>query len=160
MVACYNDSEVAGDSYVGGLVGGNQDRIVHCYSKGAVSGHTKVGGLVGYNAGGIRDCYSAGSVEGDRNVGGLMGVKMSTGRPSMGRTEIDCFSDIETSGRRKSAGGTGKTTAEMQTATTFVEAGWDFVGETTNGTEDIWWILEGEDYPRLWWEVGASSPNP
>jgi len=26
------------------------------------------------------------------------------------------------------------------------------VGETTNGTEDIWWIDEGKDYPRLWWE--------
>jgi len=22
-----------------------------------------------------------------------------------------------------------------------------------NGTEDIWWILEGKDYPRLWWEL-------
>jgi len=21
-----------------------------------------------------------------------------------------------------------------------------------NSTEDIWWILEGQDYPRLWWE--------
>jgi hypothetical protein len=31
--------------------------------------------------------------------------------------------------------------------------GWDFVGETVNGTEDIWWILEGKDYPRLWWET-------
>jgi len=20
------------------------------------------------------------------------------------------------------------------------------------GTEDIWWILEGQDYPRLFWE--------
>jgi hypothetical protein len=23
---------------------------------------------------------------------------------------------------------------------------------TANGTHDIWWILEGKDYPRLWWE--------
>jgi hypothetical protein len=27
------------------------------------------------------------------------------------------------------------------------------VGETANGTEDIWWIDEGQDYPRLWWEI-------
>jgi hypothetical protein len=40
----------------------------------------------------------------------------------------------------------------MQTAATFLDAGWDFVGETENGTENIWWILEGQDYPRLWWE--------
>jgi len=37
-------------------------------------------------------------------------------------------------------------------AGTFLEAGWDFVDETNNGTEDIWWILEGKDYPWLWWE--------
>jgi hypothetical protein len=29
----------------------------------------------------------------------------------------------------------------------------DFVDETQTGTEDIWWILEGQDYPRLWWEL-------
>ena len=27
------------------------------------------------------------------------------------------------------------------------------VDETENGTEDIWWIVEGQDYPRLWWEA-------
>ena len=32
----------------------------------------------------------------------------------------------------------------------FLEADWDFVYEMANGTEDIWWILEGQDYPRLW----------
>jgi len=40
-----------------------------------------------------------------------------------------------------------------RTAKTFLGAGWDFVGETANGTEDIWWILEGKDYPRLWWQA-------
>jgi len=25
--------------------------------------------------------------------------------------------------------------------------------KTTYGTDDIWWILEGQDYPRLWWEL-------
>jgi len=35
----------------------------------------------------------------------------------------------------------------------FLDASWDFVDETENGTEDIWWILEGQDYPRLWWEL-------
>jgi hypothetical protein len=27
------------------------------------------------------------------------------------------------------------------------------IAETENGTDDIWWILEGQDYPRLWWEL-------
>jgi hypothetical protein len=41
----------------------------------------------------------------------------------------------------------------MQTAGTILNAGWDFVDERVNGTEDIWWILEGQEYPRLLWEL-------
>ncbi|MCP4260671.1 MAG: hypothetical protein GY774_24570, partial [Planctomycetes bacterium] len=67
-------------------------------------------------------------------------------------TTENSFWDTQTSGQVTSNGGTGKTASEMQTASTFLEAGWDFVDETANGTEDIWWILEGQDYPRLWWE--------
>jgi hypothetical protein len=75
-----------------------------------------------------------------------------------------CFWDIEASGRTNMCGSQsddaigcdntyGKTTIEMQTASTFLEVGWDFVDETDNGTEDIWWISEGQDYPRLSWEA-------
>jgi hypothetical protein len=31
------------------------------------------------------------------------------------------------------------------------------VDEAANGTEDIWWILEGQDYPRLWRELIAEN---
>jgi hypothetical protein len=68
-------------------------------------------------------------------------------------TVTGCFWDTQTSGQATSAGGTGKTTAELQTAATFLDAGWDFAGETANGMEDIWWILEGQDYPRLRWQA-------
>jgi len=64
----------------------------------------------------------------------------------------ECFWNVQSSGYSTSAGGEGKTTAEMQTSSMFLEAGWDFIDETANGTEDIWWIVEGEGYPRLWWE--------
>jgi len=66
---------------------------------------------------------------------------------------VACFWDVQTTGQKRGAGGTGKTTDEIRMASTFVDAGWDFVDETSNGTEDIWWILEGQDYPRLWWEL-------
>ena len=66
---------------------------------------------------------------------------------------VSGFWDTETSGQTTSDGGTGKITAEMQTTSTFLDAGWDFMDETANGTEDIWWIIEGQDYPRLWWET-------
>jgi hypothetical protein len=57
-----------------------------------------------------------------------------------------------------SAGGTGKTTVEVYAAHTFLDAGWDFEGETRNGTADLWWIREGSDYPRLLWERAPSQP--
>jgi len=105
-----------------------------------------VGGLVGRNYDSIAMSCNTGTVSGDESIGGLVG----DGLPSY---VTACFWDIETSGLSSSDGGTGKTTAEMKTATTFLEAGWDFMGETANGTEDIWWIDEGQDYPRLWCEL-------
>jgi hypothetical protein len=120
--------------------------VHHCYSNGTVIGGEDTGGLIGDNGGSARFCYSTGLVSGDKNVGGLVG------RNDYGRT-TSSFWDIETSDQVTSAGGTGKTTAEMQTAGTFIDAGWDFVDETANGRADIWWILEGQDYPRLWWEM-------
>jgi len=67
------------------------------------------------------------------------------------------FWDIEASGQLTSYSGAGLTTTEMQTASTFLDAGWDFIDETENGADDIWWILEGQDYPRLWWETAGAE---
>ena len=97
----------------------------------------------------IRNCYSATSVLGGFQPGGLVGN-------DRGGEVRDSFWDIETSGRTLSFGGTGKTTAEMQMAGTFLDAGWDFVDEIENGTEDIWCICEEPGYPTL---AGNSFPE-
>ena len=135
-------------------MGFNWGAVVNCYSNcyargGGVVGEWYVGGLVGSNGSGtghrtgaIRNCYSVTAILGGAQKGGLLGA-------DWGGEVHNCFWDIETSGRTTSHGGTGKTTTEMQTAGTFLNTGWDFVDETENGTEDIWWILEGQDYPRL-----------
>lgn len=156
---CYSSSDVlSSGSEAGGLAGENRGTITDSYATGNTSGNNITGGLVGSNGyinlrdvywedpGHIFNCYSTGSVSGTSKVGGLLG------RNLVGSITA-CIWDIETSGQATSAGGTGKTTVEMQTIRTFLDAGWDFVDETTNGTEDIWWILEGKDYPRLWWET-------
>ncbi len=151
ITSCYSDANVQGGLQVGGLVGRHEGSIGNCYSAGSVFGDSYVGGLVGFHLGEVFNCYSAGSVTGRLKVGGLVGWR--------GESWVDvppvvtaCFWDTQTSGQPASAGGTGKTTAEMQTAGTFLDAGWDFVGETANGTDDIWRILEGLDYPHLSWE--------
>ncbi len=145
--SCSNGAVTGGDES-GGLVGYSYNgRIDSSYSTSTVTGEDESGGLVGYNRGNITTSYSVGFVTGNENIGGLVGKRSSS-------SDIDAsFWDIETSGQAASDGGTGTTTAKMQTAATFIEAGWDFVDETENGTEDIWWILEGQDYPRLWWET-------
>ena len=145
---CYATSSVSGTTIVGGLVGDNWDAITDCYAAGGVSGNDYVGGLAGTSVGTISNCYSVGSVSGMTDVGGLV-VNDPWDFWGLGEVMFS-FWDIQTSGQTTSAGGTGKTTVEMQTANTFLEAGWDFVEETENGTDDIWWILDGQNYPRLW----------
>ena len=142
----YSNGTVSGSSKCGGLVGGNAGSISTSYSTGTVTGYTDVGGLVGSNSGDITKSCSTGSVSGDSQAGGLVGE-------NWGGNVNSSLWDMETSDQTTSYGGTGKTTAEMQTTSTFLDAGWDFVDETANGTDDIWWILEGQDYPRLWWET-------
>jgi len=141
--------------------------IRNCYAEGGqVSAGWGAGGLAaglgGASSGSVAsdpsrivNCYSTCTVRGDpRCSGGLVGGHYDG-------EVADCFWDVQTSGHATSAGGTGKTTAELQTARTFLDAGWDFVGETANGSEDIWWIDEGKDYPRLARELSEEAePNP
>jgi hypothetical protein len=146
VTSCYSTGSVVGDYCVGSLVGFNYFTITNCYSTGSVVGENYVGGLVGenYYPGKITNCYSTGSVSGDEKVGGLVGY-------SVDGEVTDSFWDIETSGQDWSDGGMGLATEQMQMMSTFTDAGWDFVGETANGIEDIWFIPQG-DYPHLWWE--------
>jgi len=174
ITASYSTSMVTGYVEAGGLVGQNgvniptrerNGTVFNCYSMGAVTGDWAVGGLVGANRlGNVDMSYSTGVVtDTDPNgsspplppddpfdpiykgAGGLVGGNISN--------LTFCFWDMETSGQTTSDGGAGKTTAEMQTASTFLEAGWDFVGETENGTQDIWSVCEGTNYPRLVWQI-------
>jgi len=146
LTSCYATGSVTGRASVGGLVGGNYGTLTSCYATGSASGTVQVGGLVGYNSyRTLTACYATGSVSGTNSVGGLVGRNDSD-------SVLGSFWDTETSGRPTSAGGEGKTTAEMMTLSTFIDAGWDFVGETANGTEDIWTICEGVDYPKFAWQ--------
>ena len=172
VIRCNSTGAVSGGSHVGGLAGGNSGSITMSYSTAVVSGYFILGGLVGRSDGSITTSYSTGDVSGDENVGGLVCGNLGSISNSYSTGKVvayDAYSggfvagnsgsitssfwDIEASWITTSDGGIGKTTNEMQTASTFLEAGWDFVDEAENGTEDIWWIDEGQDYPRLWWEA-------
>lgn len=150
---CYATGTVSGVAYVGGLVGYRYyGTVSNCYASGSVSGgYWYVGGLVGWNNSTVSNCYATGSVSGSSIVGGLVGYNYFG-------TVTASFWDIETSGQSWSAGGTGKTTTEMMMESTFTSAGWDFVGETANGTDDIWRMcIDGVNYPLLWWQFNKAD---
>ena len=160
--SCYSNCVVEGGAHVGGLAGDNTSQIRNCYATGIVTGYNyATGGLVGTHGGisaGMYNCYSTAVVEGNMLVGGLVGENYKTiancyaagstqgtkwigGLVGDGTTNLttDCFWDIETTGQGSSVGGTGKTTAEMQTESTFTDAGWDFI--------NVWNIGENQTYP-------------
>jgi hypothetical protein len=133
-----NVTNSAGGS-TGGLIGvagvANYNSFVKdSYATGNVRGGTNTGGLVGIlSKGSVEMTYSIGMVTGTGTKGGLVGVQEA------GTTITNSFWNTETSGQATSAGGTGKTTDEMKTMTTF--SGWNFI--------DIWEITEIVTYPRL-----------
>ncbi|MDD5134744.1 MAG: hypothetical protein PHP01_04980 [Phycisphaerae bacterium] len=156
------DVNITGNNFVGGLAGENRSDITACYVTGKVKGNKFIGGLAGYIAAGpvITDSYASVTVTGNSYVGGLSGIsswgyvyKSYSAGPVdgneyvgglMGRNDgqvANSFWDIQTSGQTSSAGGEGKTTAEMKTLSTFSSAGWDFV--------EIWGIGEKQTYPYL-----------
>ena len=148
----YSTGSVTGNVSVGGLVGWNQAGTVsNSYSTGSVTGEEGVGGLVGLTSGTVSNSYSTGSVTGEEGVGGLVGYSEGT--------VSDSFWDTQTSGQATSAGGTGKTTAEMQSIATFSGAAWNIIAVANPGTRNpsyIWNIVnivDSETYPFLSWQA-------
>ena len=130
----YASGNVMGSQSVGGLVGLNQaagsvtgSSMTDTYATGNVNGNTNVGGLVGENASKITNSYAVGAVtinNGNTSVGGLVGL--DSGQGNSPAVVTNSFWDTQTTGQAASAGGVGKTTAQMKTLGTFTGAGWDF----------------------------------
>lgn len=161
---------MTGDNNVGGLIGWSRigSTVNNCFSTGNIVGNEKTGGLIGYifmttcadsysltdvsgsiRVGGLAgrgftatfiNCYCSGSVSvtSTSEVGGFLGRNAGSG------TATNCFWDTETSGQTTSALGTGKTTAEMKTQSTYI--GWDFA--------NTWGIHAdfNDGYPYLAWQ--------
>ncbi|MCK4530093.1 MAG: T9SS type A sorting domain-containing protein [Candidatus Marinimicrobia bacterium] len=173
---CYCLGSIRGRNYVGGLIGYlNNTTVTRCYTKGKVqlSIYDELGGITGYaNHSVITNCYSDALV-----TGGHPGPIMSEN--SVNTTVDNCYSTgIATAGENIFGipgetnfwlfpgyypmfgsiyyQSTMRTSWQMQYPTTYLEAGWDFVVETENGTEDIWDIdtsgVINNGYPFLAWE--------
>ncbi|MCK5760050.1 MAG: hypothetical protein KAH33_02070, partial [Candidatus Delongbacteria bacterium] len=149
----------------GGFVGyaTSGSSIYDCYANVEVTRLTggtdeNAGGFCGYHVSGpIERCYSTGGVyyEGttDPTNKGFLAL-------SGGGTRDNNFWNTETSGQTSSADGTGITTNEMRTLSTFTNATWDFQDESANGVEDIWGMnyAEHNAFPFLSWQGITHDP--
>lgn len=171
--------EVIGEDFVGGLVGEVNGSVSYSSATGQVSlpGNCCAGGLIGALYGTVDNSYARGKVSSDGlsgNQGGLVGVSTGmltnsyatgvvTGTLPLGGliatdvgSVVNSFWDMETSGLTTSAGGEGKSTADMLDVATYTtdlaSAAWDF--------DMIWRIdpLFNDGYPYLWWQ--AVEPDP
>jgi hypothetical protein len=169
---CYATGAVNGANYTGGLVGSGED-FSNCYATGVVNGYNNTGGFAG-SGGSIRNCYATGNVDGNSNIGGLVGnvcwsisncyaVGFVNGKDNIGglvgydrphfiTSYTKCFWDSDVNPDLDGIGNIidppdviGESTTNMQTESTFTDAGWDF-------TTPIWIMCDEPGYPKLWWE--------
>ena len=170
--ASYATGAVDGNDGIGGLAGVNDDgEIIASYVSGTVSGNDGVGGLAGRNDGGeIRASYAIGAVSGNDGIGGLAGINDNgeirasyavatvsgtgdvgglAGRSSGSITYS--YWDTDFSGLGSSAGGTGKTSSELRTPTTYtgIYSAWDVDVDGDDTADAPWDFGTVFDYPVL-----------
>jgi hypothetical protein len=122
VVYSVSDCNVSGSQTVGGLIGkGYQSSIGSCYAMGSVTSDGKyAGGLMALSEQDvIANCYSKGAVSGTTDIGGLIGDTTDC-------VVSRCYWDTQTSTLANSDGGTGKTTVEMTTKSTYPYPYWNF----------------------------------
>ena len=170
----YATGNVSGKEAVGGLIGALAGLLDRTFAIGSVTGEESIGGLVGVLSDGgpkIKDSYSTGEVHASvKNVGGLVGIAYPDlnfiensysispvlgGQPLGGlvgyfheynKIEIKSSFYNEVYSQEYKSGLAGKSTAELQTRSTFTD--WDF--------DKVWGIDEGE-YPHLQFYSGPGS---
>ena len=148
IAASYATGSVSGNgfAYVGGLVGDNRYTgvVTAAYAEGSVSGRAdRYGGLLGSNQGVVTFCFSAGVVP--ESGGGLVERNGNNGAVA------SCYWDTETSGQSDSAGGEGKTTAELRSPTgyTGAYADWNVDLDGDGSSDDPWRFGSTTEYPVL-----------
>jgi len=153
---CYNlNTTISGSGdNVGGMVGCSYfSHFYNSYARGIVwSAGSEVGGFVGYAlVGKFEHCYVASYVAGYSPVGAFVGYEETWFEKCFWDTLCSLGLDGIGTGREDpNLIGLGEPLWQAQT---YIDAGWDFVGEKANGSEDTWRMCEDWlDYPKLWWQ--------
>jgi len=172
----YAVGAVSGTAECGGFAGTLQGdgTVSNCYSRGDVTRNSGTnqafGGFCGYvsNTITIQYSYSTSNVFSSSGNAWGSGDGYTADQGFVGTydsgTMTSNFFDNEASNQTSDAGGTAtaKTTAEMTTdalaynytTNIYLAGGWDFLGESTNGSDNIWNIGNGNNdgYPYFVWK--------
>ena len=177
IIACYTTGKAQGDEYVGGLLGYSTGHVFASYSTAYVSGRDNVGGLIGSMVGNTTTStytYSTGRVVRSSGtattIGGLTGsiVSDATVTASYWDTSTSGCVTGGSNGCTTSAGGTGKTTRQLQTPTgyTGIYANWntdldnaDADNDATTGKDDPWAFGNKMQYPMLDYDGMSTTPQ-
>ena len=143
-----------GLGYSGGLVGENSGTIAASYATGLVSGQRDTGSLVGQNSGTVNASYSTGPVRSTipgHRVGGLAGSNSGTITASYVDTQTAGISLATDAEAAINAGGTGMTTAELQSPTgyTGIYADWNSDLDGDGDGDSPWDFGSNGQYPAL-----------
>ncbi|MBU3208505.1 hypothetical protein KPL28_02510 [Clostridium algidicarnis] len=148
ILNCFSDCNIQANAYAGGLSGSINAYccITNCYVKGdSIKASVIAGGLTGsanvQNI--IKNSFSISNILCLDRPGGIMGDTPNL----LKQTFTNSYWDVETSNQTISKGGTGKTTLEMKTPSTFID--WD--KEKLENGKGVW-ILQDGQYPKLWFE--------
>lgn len=174
---------VSGSDSIGGLIGSGWNvKIKGCKASGYIEGKDRVAGIIGESYGQcqIEDCYNEAEIDYSWFGAGILAIGYSSDSikrcynagyvpPVAGGSDaIMSFStygapttannyyDSQTSGSSSSLG-TSRTTAQMKTKSTFQN--WNIV-DLKDFVNEIWFIDEGLDYPRLGWEFEGEDEEP
>ncbi|MFP4557689.1 MAG: GLUG motif-containing protein, partial [Bacteroidales bacterium] len=165
---CFAKGNVSGSEYIGGFVSeirysSDPTNITNSYSWGNVTRLT--GATDEHIASFIGNCSDNGSTAVEISYSYAIGAVIyedaanPTDKGFIGgeigtNTYTANFFDGSASEQTSGIGASIQTTSGMQTMSTFTDAGWDFMGETTNGENDYWGINQNENngYPFLKWQ--------
>ena len=147
ITKCWSTGRVAGSLFTGGLVGRSDGAVRASWSSATVrtsSTTIQAGGLVGWNRGTVTAVYAAGRVDGGA-TGGLIGTRDATA----GAT--NSYWDTGASGQSGSAGGTGRSTRDLQRPTGYsgIYQNWNLNLDGNAGGDDPWDFGTSRQYPAL-----------
>lgn len=154
---CYvTDSELGPRAPIvaGGFLGINKGTILNCYTELSSDSYWFVktaAGFVGHNTAHIGRCYAVVHENHNMRAADFIGPLVALNQGAI----VSCYYlDLPENNVPDNGFGTPLITEQMKNQSSFI--GWDFISETENGTDDIWYMPEG-DYPRLFWELADTE---